>query len=200
MALVVGLGNPGADYADTRHNAGWWVLARLVDRWGAAAGERRTEYHTWEATYRERRVTLLEPRTWMNLSGEAVAAWRDAHGSSSSHGLEIAELLVVADDVYLPLGHLRLRASGSSGGHRGLESIERSLGTADYHRLRIGVGLASADRLRDYVLDTPSQDEIETLEQGVDAAATAVEYWLAEGIIKAMSRINRRVSKEASEP
>lgn len=194
MALVVGLGNPGAAYADTRHNAGWWVLARLVDRWGAVAGERRTEYHTWEGTYRERRVTLLEPRTWMNLSGEAVAAWRDAHG------LEIAELLVVADDVYLPLGHLRLRASGSSGGHRGLESIERSLATPDYNRLRIGVGPALADRLRDYVLDTPSQDEIEMLEQGVDAAAVAVEHWLAEGIIKAMSRINRKVSKEASEP
>ena len=194
MALVVGLGNPGAAYADTRHNVGWWIVERLVGRWGAVAGERRDEYRSWNGMYRDVPVTLLEPLTWMNLSGEAVAAWRDAHG------LECAELLVIADDVYLPLGHLRLRASGSSGGHRGLESIERSLGSRDYSRLRVGVGPAETAGLREHVLDSPAGDELKTLERAAGEAADAVESWLAEGVIVAMNRFNRKVPKEVSEP
>ena len=194
MVLVVGLGNPGSDYADTRHNAGWWVVERLVRQWGAVAGERRAEYRTWEGMFRDCRVTLLEPLTWMNLSGEAVAAWRDAHG------LEFAEMLVIADDVYLPVGHLRLRASGSSGGHRGLGSIERSLGTREYARLRFGVGPTPAEKLREHVLDAPSAEEQDALERAIGEAADTVECWLAEGVIVAMNRINRKVSKEVSEP
>ncbi len=193
MALVVGLGNPGTAYADTRHNAGWWVVERLAERWGARPGERRTEYRTWESVFRGHAVTLLEPLTWMNLSGEALAAWGE------SHGLDRAGLLVVADDVYLPAGHLRLRASGSSGGHRGLESIERSLGSREYARLRLGVGTAPSEGLREHVLEPPSQHEIEALERAVGEAADAVECWLDEGLVVAMNRINRRVPREVSE-
>jgi peptidyl-tRNA hydrolase, PTH1 family len=194
LALVVGLGNPGADYAGTRHNAGWWVVERLVRTWGAVPGERRSEFRTWEGTFRDAKVTLMEPLTWMNLSGEAVAAWRNAHG------LELAKLLVIADDVYLPVGHLRLRASGSSGGHRGLDSIERALESRDYARLRFGVGETPAEKLREHVLDQPSAEEQAEFERSTVAAAEAVEYWLAEGVIAAMNRINRKVSKEVSEP
>lgn len=193
MALVVGLGNPGAPYADTRHNVGWWVVGRLVSRWAAAVGEHRNEYRSWEARFRGTPVTLLEPLTWMNRSGDAIVAWREAHDSEPS------ELLVAADDVYLPVGHLRLRASGSSGGHKGLASIEQALGTRDYARLRIGIGAVSAAELREHVLDAPGGGEREALERAADAAADAVECWLAEGVIIAMNRINRRVSKEVSE-
>ena len=191
---MVGLGNPGADYADTRHNAGWWVVERLVRTWDALPGERRAEFRTWDGSFRGRRVTLLQPLTWMNLSGEAVAAWRNAHG------IELAQLLVIADDVYLPVGHLRLRASGSSGGHRGLDSIERALETREYARLRFGVGPTPAERLREHVLELPPAQELAALERSIREAAEAVECWLAEGIIVAMNRINRKVPKEVSEP
>ena len=194
MALVVGLGNPGVAYADTRHNAGWWVVDRLVRRWGAAVGEAQDEYRTWEATFRGGRVTLFEPLTWMNRSGEAITLWRE------THDLALTELLVVVDDVYLPVGHLRLRASGSSGGHRGLASIEQALETHDYARLRVGVGSVTADQLRDHVLDAPPGEELEALERTADVAADAVESWLAEGVIVTMNRINRKVPKEVSEP
>ena len=194
MALVVGLGNPGAEYAGTRHNVGWWVVERLARRWQAVAGAARPGYRSWEARVRDTGVTLLEPLTWMNASGEAVAGWRD------EFGLELSELLVIADDVYLPAGHLRLRASGSSGGHRGLESIERSLETRNFARLRIGVGAVASAMLREHVLETPQGEELEAIERGADAAADAVDCWLAEGVIVAMNRINRKVSKEVSEP
>jgi PTH1 family peptidyl-tRNA hydrolase len=109
-------------------------------------------------------------------------------------------MLVVLDDVYLPLGTLRLRARGSSGGHRGLESIEAALGGNDYPRLRIGVGAAdSSEQLRDHVLETFGPDEQEAAHAAIESAADAVECWLSDGIVAAMNRFNRRVQKEASE-
>ena len=194
MALVVGLGNPGSEYAGTRHNAGWWVVEELVRRWNASPAERRNEYRSWDATVRGHDVTLMVPLTWMNLSGEAVTVYRD------QHGLENPELLVVADDVYLPAGHLRLRASGSSGGHNGLKSIEQALATREFARLRMGVGSVTASRLREHVLEAPLEDEAALLERAKAQAADTVEYWLVEGIIAAMNRINRRVPREVSEP
>jgi len=192
VPLVVGLGNPGSRYADTRHNAGWWVVERLAARWGAAPGARRDEYRTWAGRFAGREVTLLEPLTFMNRSGDAVALWSEAHG------LEPGDLLVVADDVYLPAGHLRLRAGGSSGGHNGLADIERAIGTQDYARLRFGVG-AATEGLREHVLAQPQDDEREALVQAIETAAGAVESWIADGITMAMNRINRKVQREVSE-
>jgi peptidyl-tRNA hydrolase, PTH1 family len=192
VGLVVGLGNPGSDYADTRHNVGWWVVDRLARRWRATPDERRAEYRSWTAAPRDKRVTLLEPLTFMNLSGDAVNAWREGHE------LNVEELLVVTDDVYLPVGALRVRPEGSSGGHRGLESIEAALGGRGYPRLRIGVG-APVTGLRQHVLDTPSGDERLELERAADRAADAVECWWLEGILETMNRFNRKVSKEVSE-
>src|SRR5204863_9850527 len=115
-------------------------------------------------------------------------------------GLEPGAMLVVLDDVYLPLGTLRLRARGSSGGHRGLESIEAALGSSDYPRLRIGVGEAgSSEQLRDHVLETFGPEERETVEAAIESAADAVECWVGDGIVAAMNRYNKRVQKEASE-
>lgn len=193
MSLVVGLGNPGARYRDTRHNVGWRVVERLVDRWSATPHAETESYRAWSARPGGRSVVLMMPLTFMNLSGDALEAW------TASQPLQPEELLVVADDVYLPVGTLRLRGSGSSGGHRGLDSIERALGHDGYARLRVGVGAVDAVGLREHVLGEPDEDEREMLERTIERAAEAVECWLAEGLLVTMNRFNRRVDKEVSE-
>lgn len=191
MSLVLGLGNPGARYAPTRHNIAWHVLDVLAARWGGVEGERTSEYRTRVASVRDRDVVLLQPLTYMNRSGEALAAWRQQHG--------LERLLVVSDDVYLPLGALRLRTKGSSGGHRGLESIEAALDSHEYDRLRLGVGAAEdAERLREHVLEEFEPFEQPLLVRTVDEAANAVECWLTLGTTAAMNQFNRRVSEEES--
>lgn len=184
MALVLGLGNPGPRYAATRHNVGWSVVERLVARWRALPLEECREYRAWRSEAEA--ADLLVPLTYMNASGEALAAWRDRHG------LEPGRTLVVVDDVYLPLGRLRLRASGSSGGHNGLESLEAAFGGRDWSRLRIGVGAAeSSAELRSHVLESFEDAERPVLQAAIERAADAVECWNREGLIEAMNRYNR---------
>ena len=193
MALVLGLGNPGPRYARTRHNVGWRVLDRLVRRWDAApAGEQGT-WRAWRAERAGRSVDLLLPLTFMNASGLALEAWREGRA------FDPAGMLAVVDDVYLPVGRLRLRVSGSSGGHRGLESLEQVVGR-DFARLRIGVGVvADAAGLREHVLDEFDEDEEVVVDEALERAADAVECWVAEGPIAAMNRFNRRIRKEETE-
>lgn len=194
MRLVVGLGNPGARYAHTRHNVAWRVLDELAARHGAAPDESGETFRTRRCRAGGHEVVLMQPLTFMNLSGNAVREWQDRHG------LDAGALLVVSDDVYLPLGTLRLRAGGSSGGHRGLESIEAVVGHRDYARLRVGVGAAeSSAGLREHVLEEFAPEELPALAGAVREAADAVECWLAEGAPAAMNRFNRRVRKEESE-
>ncbi|MEO5617107.1 MAG: aminoacyl-tRNA hydrolase [Candidatus Eisenbacteria bacterium] len=193
MPLVLGLGNPGTRYANTRHNVGWSVVERLVSRWQATPLEMFPEYRAWRAEPAGREVHLMVPLTFMNLSGEALEAW------AARHAVETGGLLVLVDDVYLPLGRLRVRASGSSGGHRGLESLEMALDHGDWNRLRIGVGAAvSADDLRKHVLETFEPDEMDAVERAVGRAADAAECWCLEGLTKAMNRFNRS-EEEVSE-
>ena len=193
MPLVLGLGNPGPRYARTRHNVGWRVLERLVGRWGATpAGEHET-WRAWRAERTGGFVDLLQPLTYMNASGAALEAWRECHD------LDLAGMLVVVDDVYLPVGRLRLRASGSSGGHRGLESLERVVG-AGFARLRIGVGAAGDSAgLREHVLDEFDVEEETVVDEALERAADAVECWVAEGSLAAMNRFNRRIRREEPE-
>ena len=187
MHLVVGLGNPGERYAPTRHNVAWRVLDTLAARHGAREAGRDTTWRARETAIAGQPAVLLQPLTYMNLSGEALAAWRARHGQEQ-------ELLVVNDDVYLPLGFVRMRASGSSGGHRGLESVEAAVGGRDYARLRVGVGAAgSAAELKEHVLEEFAPEEMPALEEAVRLAADAVECWAAEGVLSAMNRFNRRV-------
>lgn len=193
MALVLGLGNPGPRYARTRHNAGWRVLERLVGRWGAAPVGEHGPWRAWRAERHGRTVDLLVPLTFMNLSGAALVDWR------SGHEVEPGGLLVVVDDVHLPVGMLRLRASGSSGGHRGLESVEQAVGR-DFARLRIGVGAAAvAAGLREHVLDEFDESEQTVVDETLERAADAVDCWLAEGTLAAMNRFNRRIRREEPE-
>ena len=188
--LVVGLGNPGRRYEDTRHNAGWRVVHALVARWKALPGESDPTYRWWRGTARGREVDLMTPLTYMNRSGEALQAWRERHG------LDPATTLVVTDDVYLPIGMLRLRPRGSSGGHRGLESLATALEGTEFARLRVGVGEVAAAELREHVLAPPTAEETESLAEAIDRAADAVECWTEEGILAAMNRFNRKIGKE----
>src|SRR6059058_4771261 len=135
LFLIVGLGNPGAEYAKTRHNAGFLLVERLAENWKANWGlERKFNARLTRAERTFGRVWLCEPQTYMNSSGEAVAAVVDFYQ------IGLSRLLVVVDDADLPLGQLRLRPGGSSGGHHGLESIEQHLGSGNFARLRIGIG------------------------------------------------------------
>lgn len=194
MRLVLGLGNPGPRYAATRHNVAWPVLETLARRAGAAAEERTAAYRARRIRIGEEDVALVEPLTFMNRSGEAVQEWEQRYG------FDPEALLVVTDDVYLPLGMLRLRAGGSSGGHRGLESVESALGHRQYARLRIGVGAAeSSEALREHVLEEFAPEELPVLEVAIRQAADAVECWVSQGIRSAMNVFNRRVRREESE-
>ncbi len=192
MALVLCLGNPGERYARTRHNVGWQVLDALRTRLDAREGAREQEYREWVAGVGEKRVALVQPLTFMNLSGAALTAWRERNPDDG-------ELLVVADDIYLPVGWLRIRRSGSSGGHRGLESIEQALASASYARLRVGVGAVKSEGLKQYVLEEPAAAEAGAIEEAIRVAADAVQCWLEEGILAAMNRFNRKVPREATE-
>ncbi len=193
MHRVVGLGNPGERYARTRHNVAWWVLDELARRHAVTHTETHPTSHARRVRIADREVELLQPLTYMNLSGHALAEVRERDGMEDG-------LLVVTDDVYLPLGMLRVRASGSSGGHRGLESIEAAVGGPQYARLRIGVGaVESAAALKQHVLEEFAPEDLPALEAAVRRAADCVETWVAEGALGAMNQFNRRVRQEESE-
>jgi PTH1 family peptidyl-tRNA hydrolase len=195
VRLVVGLGNPGERYAGTRHNVAWRVLEVLAGRWHATDDSVAGLYTARRAGVAGGIVELMQPLTFMNLTGEAVERWLHQNQGPPE------DLLVVSDDVYLPVGTLRLRARGSSGGHRGLESVEAAMGTRDFARLRIGVGAAeSSAELREHVLEAFSPEERPRVDDTVLRAADAVECWVVEGITTAMNRFNHRPGKEAQEP
>ncbi len=192
MWLVLALGNPGERYARTRHNVAWRTLDLLAARHGAGEVPGHAAFHARRTTLAGHEVELLKPLTFMNRSGEALLAWREREGVES-------QLLVVSDDVYLPLGRLRVRAGGSSGGHRGLESIEAAVGSRDYDRLRIGVGAAEdSSALREHVLEEFAAEESPVLEEVIRRAADAVECWVAEGALGAMNQFNRKDDPEPS--
>lgn len=186
MKLVAGLGNPGRAYDATRHNVGFEVLDLLGRRHGLAFGASRAS--AVEAKWRvgDDLVLLVKPLTFMNLSGEAVAAL------CRYYRIEIADVLIVCDDVNLPVGRLRARASGSEGGHNGLRSVAEHLGTTAYARLRIGVGRGDTRReLADHVLAQFAPEELAGMQDAVARSADAVESWVVHGLGPVMSTFNR---------
>jgi PTH1 family peptidyl-tRNA hydrolase len=188
VKLIAGLGNPGPRYADSRHNIGFMVAEALGRRWsaGAARYERRWEALEQEALRGGRRVLLLRPQTFMNLSGRSVAAvWR-------FYKLPAEDLLVIHDDLDLPVGQLRLRAGGSAGGHKGMDDVIRHVGTDAIARVRIGIGKVHPSATTEYVLGRFAPDERPLIEEAIERAADAVECWLARGIETAMNEFNRR--------
>jgi PTH1 family peptidyl-tRNA hydrolase len=193
--LIVGLGNPGADYAQTRHNAGFMLADLLVRRW-RGEWSARTKFQSRIAKVEAdgHRVVLCEPQTFMNLSGEAVGA------VVKFYRLPQSRLLVAVDDADLPLGEIRLRPGGSSGGHHGLESIEQHLGSREFARLRIGIGRQDGKReITGHVLGRLSPGEAMVMGKVLARAADQVECWLAHGLQKAMSQFNGVLSDTENE-
>ena len=193
--LIVGLGNPGAEYAKTRHNAGFALVEELAARWKAEwKNERKFGARIAKSEQDGRRVLLCQPQTFMNLSGEAVGALKNFYQ------LPLERLLVAVDDADLPLGEIRLRAGGSSGGHHGLESIEQHLGTRDYARLRVGIGRQSGAReITGYVLGRFGSTEAALADRVLSVATNQAEAWAEAGIQKAMSQFNGVVNDPANE-
>lgn len=188
--LIVGLGNPGAEYARTRHNAGFMLAERLAQRWQAAwALESKFCARLAKVERDGRKVILCQPQTYMNVSGEAARAVAEFYRVAPE------KILMLVDDADLPLGQLRLRGDGSSGGHHGLESVEQHLGTRRYARLRIGIGrrVDGAREITGHVLGAFGAADAALLEKVLDRAAGQAECWLAEGVQQAMNKFNGAV-------
>ncbi|HUF23007.1 MAG TPA: aminoacyl-tRNA hydrolase [Vicinamibacterales bacterium] len=196
MKLIVGLGNPGRDYAGTRHNVGFEVVDLLAARHGGAWEAAKVDAVTARLRMPDGEpVLLVKPLTYMNLSGEAV------QGLAHYFRIDVPDILIVADDVNLPLGRLRARKTGTEGGHNGLRSVAQILGTIDYPRLRVGVGRPrgpegapgddSRRELADHVLSRFDADEIPGIEAAIARAADAAETFVADGIDVVMNRFNR---------
>jgi PTH1 family peptidyl-tRNA hydrolase len=193
--LIVGLGNPGKQYENTRHNVGWRVLDRIAAKHGIALSKTEHKALTGGGTISGRRVLLAKPLTYMNLSGESVQPLASFYKVAPDH------LLVIADDLDIPLGTLRIRKAGSSGGQNGLKSILGRMGTQEINRVRFGIGRPPG-RMNpaDYVL-APFRGDDEILAMEVtDRAVAAVETWLTDGVEIAMNRYNGTGEPKKKEP
>lgn len=185
MFLIVGLGNPGEKYERTRHNCGFLAIDELARRAGREVRTPECQSLTTKATLGGATMLLVKPQTFMNLSGVAVAALM------KKHDIKANEILIISDDVALPLGKLRLRREGSAGGQNGLKSIIKEIGTATFARLRIGIAPEHpVSNLSDFVLGEFSKSERAVLNDTIQTAADAVEVLLQNGIAEAMSKYN----------
>ncbi len=191
MKVILGLGNPGREYAATRHNVGWWLIDHLADVWHFDAWKKDGVSQVANGTVGGVKVRLMKPQTYMNLSGQALKNYvRRPFWSATK------DLLVVVDEVQLPVGHSRIRARGSAGGHNGLKSVEQALGSQEYARLRIGVGPSEERKgvykdLADFVLAPFARDERDDVLALLPGLLATTETWLKEGVEKAMNLHNR---------
>ena len=182
--LVVGLGNPGIRYAQNRHNAGFILLDRFAERHHLAFSRRRFDALLAEGEVRDRRVLLSKPQSYMNESGNAVGKL------ASFYHIPSHDIIIVYDDLDLPLGRLRLRPQGSAGGHHGMESIIAALGHSNFARMRIGIGRPETKEDISHVLGNFSKEEQKELESLWTRGMDALDVWLSEGIDKAMNLYN----------
>jgi peptidyl-tRNA hydrolase, PTH1 family len=194
MHLVVGLGNPGSEYAGTRHNIGWEVADALAVRLGWIGKDRefnraaRSKFDslTLDGSVGGEKVLVLKPTTYMNLSGKAVQA------ALAFYQLVPADIMVVLDDLALPCGRIRIRSGGGDGGHNGLKDIQRALGTDQYPRLRLGIDSAPAPMAgRDYVLGAFTAQQREWIDPAVKRAGDAIVAWIERGLEAAMNEYNQ---------
>lgn len=190
MKVILGLGNPGQEYRDTRHNVGWWVVDHLADAWRLDPWRKDGEALTASGTVDGVKVRLVKPLTFMNLSGAVLKPWlRRPFWAAAT------DLLVVSDEVQLPVGSYRFRPKGSAGGHNGLKSIEQTLKSQDYARLRVGVGPPDSERrigdLADYVLGAFGKGEGAEIRALLPTFEEALRCWTAAGITPVMNRFNR---------
>lgn len=195
MKLLVGLGNPGAKYHDTRHNVGFRVIDALARRWSVDQWREQHQALVAKVRQGDEPVLVAKPMTFMNLSGDAVA------GLAGFYKVAVPDVLVVLDEVALPLGRLRAGRNGSHGGHNGLKSVIARLGTSDVPRLRIGVGRGDGRReLADHVLGTFAAEEREDVEAAVLRAAEASVMFVTDGIERVMNVFNAANDKQDPSP
>jgi PTH1 family peptidyl-tRNA hydrolase len=200
LKLIVGLGNPGIEYQQTPHNAGFMAIDRMAEGCGVQVANRRGRALTVKARLAGQDVLLAKPETFMNLSGLSVAALvRELE-------IGVAEVIVLYDELAIPLGQLRIRERGSAGGHNGVKSISGTLGTEEWTRIRIGVGKAPTETGReikaggvDYLLSPMRRMQLQELDLVLDQAVRAVEMVLTQGVGKAMNEFNRKVTGEADD-
>jgi PTH1 family peptidyl-tRNA hydrolase len=186
MKVVVGLGNPGSSYAGTRHNVGFEVIDALAAGPGGGKFQRRFDAEVAEGLEGWEKILYVKPLTFMNLSGRSVRQAIDFYQVSA------ADLLIICDDINLPLGQLRLRPNGAAGGHNGLKDIQRHVGTSEYARLKLGVGAPdrSREEVVDYVLARFKPGERKVVSDMILRASQAVGVWIKEGVEAAMNRFN----------
>jgi PTH1 family peptidyl-tRNA hydrolase len=182
--LIVGLGNPGRRYAGNRHNAGFQCLDRLAEAWGLSFSRRKHKALLTQGEIGGFKVILAKPQTFMNLSGDAVERL------ARFYQVPPKDILVIYDDLDLPVGKTRLRPEGGSGGHKGMKSIIEHLGTSGFCRLRVGIGRPPHGDPVDYVLGDFTPDERIAMDEAYERVVSAVELWLAEGIVVAMNKYN----------
>lgn len=193
MKLIVGLGNPGREYARTRHNIGFHVVDEIVGRLAGVSGRSRFRAKMSEGVRGTEKIVTIKPQTFMNLSGTSV---REA---IHWYKLDLEDVLIVVDDMDLPLGQIRMRTDGSAGGHNGLKSIFSELGTTTVPRLRVGIGRGGGSSTA-HVLSRFNESEAAELPEIVERAVDATERWIDVGIITAMNEINQRAEKLQPQP
>lgn len=189
VKMVVGLGNPGSEYVDTRHNTGFKVIDLLANTLNTEVKEKKFGARMGVGKFTDKKLILLKPWQFVNRSGQAVAT------AVGFHKLALSNLLVISDDMDLEAGRIRLRAKGSAGGHNGLADIIDKLGTDQFSRLRVGIGRSGEQTDVDFVLDRPSEAEKPLLSEAIKKARDAVLCWIECGIESAMSRFNSQQEK-----
>lgn len=185
VKMIAGLGNPGKEYGATRHNVGFRVIDLLADAFGADLKKTRFGAKFGECRYKDSKVILLKPWQYMNRSGESIAA------AALFYKVDLSDLLVVLDDMWLEPGQIRLRAKGSAGGHNGLADIIEKLGSDAFPRLRIGIGRSESPDAVGHVLGIPDGPQGRLIAEAIDRAKEAVTCWLGNGIDAAMTGFNR---------
>jgi PTH1 family peptidyl-tRNA hydrolase len=186
MKVIVGLGNPGAEYERTRHNVGWWLVDHLADVWHFDGWRRDGEARVANGTVGGAKVRLIKPLTYMNLSGSVLKPYMRRPFWSAT-----TDLMIVVDEAALPLGRYRFRAKGSSGGHNGLKSIEAAVSSQEYPRLRIGIAPEDPRRrgtLKDFVLDEFGKQEASEIRDLFPPLTQALELWIKSGILAVMNQ------------
>ena len=182
--MIVGLGNPGDEYADTRHNTGFKVIDSLAEMVGIKVKKRKFGARFESGEFSGKKLILIKPWQYMNRSGQAVAT------AAGFYKINIRDLIVVTDDMDLEPGRIRLRYKGSAGGHNGLADIIQKLGTNEFARCRVGIGRSAEADAVDYVLDKPREDEKPLLTEAIERARNAVLCWIEYGIETAMNKFN----------
>jgi peptidyl-tRNA hydrolase, PTH1 family len=185
MKFIIGLGNPGPKYENTRHNVGFWVIDELSEKWGIPLNKEKWKALVGEGNVQGEKVILMKPLTFMNLSGESVGP--------ALHYLkgDIEDIVVIYDDLDLPVGQVRLRLKGSAGGHNGMKSIISHLGTQEFKRIKIGIDRPPVkSAVTQYVISPFAKEELPIIKEAVSKSALAVEHWLQKGFLDAMNKFN----------